>query len=335
MDPSAASSRHSLVYTLSFALALTSSGCKKHGTEAKQAAPQAAAQSAAPVTPQPAAAASPAPVPVQVPLETDPLYQQALQLASTDLRKAMAVLEAEIAKAPDAPQSAPYYLLLGKLKKRYEEACANGNQPPPGQPVQPCSDFREYAQSRPTEFFGDEPSGSYLYTGIHFTEVQKRFPSSAFAVDAAYETTNLAQGGECEGQLVCYIESGFAPMQKFLQNYPDSPHTEQALQRADDAFRKTLWGDRWKTDWTEVTDPNKATNFYDPADLKRLVQEYEDLAEKLPPRFRARPWETVAYYRNRFGETDRARALYQKIVLQFPDYENISEARRNLAALTR
>ena len=333
MNPSAAPSRQPLVCTLSFALALASGGCKKHSSEAKQAAPQAAAQSAAPETPQPAPVAPP-PAPVPVAVESDPIYQQALQLASTDLRKAMAVLEASIAKAPDAPQSAPYYLLLGKLKQRYEEACQNGNEPPAGQPAQPCSDFREYAQSRPTEYYGDEPSGSYLYTGIHFTEVQRRFPSSTFAIDAAYETTNLAQGGECEGQLVCYIESGFAPMQKFLQRYPDSPHSQQALQRADDAFRKTLWGDRWKTEWTEVTDPNKATSFYDPADLKRLVQEYEDLAEKLPARFRARPWETVAYYRNRFGETDRARALYQKIVQQFPDYENISEVRRNLAALT-
>lgn len=335
MDPSAPCFRYWLVGTLSFALALASSGCKKHATEAKQAAPQAAAQSAVPAAPQPAPAASPAPVPVPVAFESDPLYQQALQLASTDLRKAMALLEGPIAKAPDAPQSAPYYLLLGKLKKRYEEACENANEPPPGQPLQPCGDFREYAAARPTEYFHDEPSDSYLYTGIHFTEVQRRYPSGALAVDAAYETTNLAQGGECEGQLVCYIESGFAPMQKFLQNYPDSPHTEQALQRADDAFRKTLWGDRWKTDWTEVPDPNKATDFYDPSDLKKLVQEYEDLAEKLPARFRVRPWETVAYYRTRFGETGRARALYEKIVLQFPGYENISEARRNLAALPR
>jgi hypothetical protein len=64
-----------------------------------------------------------------------------------------------------------------------------------------------------------------------------------------------------------------------------------------------------------------------------MVQEYEDLAEKLPLRVRARPWETVAYYRSRFGEKHRARELYEKIAKQFPDYENIGEVRRNLATL--
>ena len=315
---------------VSFVLAL--GGCKKNRDQPIE--PPKAASNAAPIASSPPPAPAP-PAPSPVAYDSDPLYQQAQKLSSTDLPKAIALLEAPIAKAPDEPRSAPYYLLLGRLNKRYEEACESAGDPPPGQPPQPCGDFRQYAAARPNEYFHDESSDSYLYSGFHFSELEKRFPSNPLAVEAAYEVTTLSQGGECEGQLVCYIESGFVPMQKFLLRYPDSSHTEQALRRADDAFRKTLWGDHWKTDWTEVTDPNKATEFYDPADLRKLVQEYEDLAEKLPTRFRARPWETVAYYRNRLGETARARGLYEKIVQQFPDYENISEIRSNLARLTR
>jgi len=94
-----------------------------------------------------------------------------------------------------------------------------------------------------------------------------------------------------------------------------------------------LWGDVWKTEWAEIKDPNQPSDYYDPTNLKKMVQEYEDLAETLPLRVRARPWETVAYYRNRFGEKNRARELYEKIVRQFPDYENVAEVRRNLATL--
>ena len=72
---------------------------------------------------------------------------------------------------------------------------------------------------------------------------------------------------------------------------------------------------------------------YDPNNLKRLVQEYEDLAQKLPMRFRATAWETVAYYRNKFGEKDRARALYQRILQENPSYDGNAEIRKHLAAL--
>jgi hypothetical protein len=42
---------------------------------------------------------------------------------------------------------------------------------------------------------------------------------------------------------------------------------------------------------------------------------------------------TGVAYRNRFSEKDRARELHEKILRQFPDYENFGEVRRNLAAL--
>jgi outer membrane protein assembly factor BamD (BamD/ComL family) len=273
----------------------------------------------------------PQPATVQTPVDT--LYQQAQGLSHSDIHKAMDLLEAAIAKAPDSPNSAPYYLLLGRLKKEFENCQLHQSNSPLDNPKKQCEDFTEYAKARPTEYFYNEVGGDYLYHGVHFQELEKRFPSSALAVEAAYEITNLSKGGECEGFLDCYIESAFSPVRDFLLRYPDSPHTKEAIKRADDAFRKTLWGDVWKTESAEIKDPNQASDSYDPTNLKKMVQEYEDLAEKLPLRFRARPWETVAYYRNRFGEKDRARELYEKIVRQFPDYENIGEVRQNLATL--
>jgi tetratricopeptide (TPR) repeat protein len=271
--------------------------------------------------------------PVQIPVnyESDALYQQAQSLFHSDIRKAMDLLEAAIAKAPDAAQSAPYYLLLGKLKKEFED-CQAADTSIENSKTQ-CEGFVQYAKARSSEYFYNEVGGDYLYGGFHFQELEKRFPSSALAVEAAYERTKLSHGGECEGFVDCYIEDAFAPVRDFLLRYPDSPHTAEAVKRADGAFRKMLWGDTWKTEWTEIKDPNKATDYYDPNNLKKLVQDYEDLAEKLPLRFRATALETVAYYRSKFGEKDRTRALYQRILQENPAYDGNAEIRKQLAAL--
>jgi tetratricopeptide (TPR) repeat protein len=301
-------------------------GCKKRKSVASaQQEPGAA------VPAKPASRAT-APVQAPVPLGTDALYHQAEALSKTDIQKAMETLEQAIAKAPDDPHSAPYYFLLGKLKREYEKY-QDYNADSPEQAEKLGKEFREYAEGRSAEYFHDESSDAYFYSGFHFRELDKRFPSNPLAVDAAYEITNLTQGGECEGQLVCYIDGGLAPVREFLLRYPDSPHTSEAVERADDAFRKNLWGPVWKTSWTEVRDPTKATDFYDPAELKKVVGDYEGLAEKLPDRFRPRVYETTAYYHARLGETDRARQLYTLILQQAPDYENIGEVRKALRDL--
>jgi tetratricopeptide (TPR) repeat protein len=304
-------------------------GCKK---QEPTASAQHETVAAVPAKPAPPPLPPAAPAQTSAATETDPVYREAQTLSKTDIRKAIEILEVAIAKAPDDPSSAPYYLLLGKLKKDYEKY-QNYDADSPEQAEQQKKEFAEYAQARPAEYFRDESSGDYLYNGFQFRELGKRFPSDPLAVDAAYEITNLSQGGECEGQIVCYIDGGLAPVREFLLRYPDSPHTAEAARRADDAFRKMLWGPQWKTSWTEVVDPTRATDFYDPAELKKVVGEYEELAERLPARFRPRIYETTAYYHARLGETDRARQLYNLILRQAPDYENAAEVRRALKDL--
>ncbi len=265
--------------------------------------------------------------------EADPVYQQGQTLSRSDIHTAMDQLEGAIAKAPDNPATAPYYLLLGRLKREFEGCQGDLTVSALSNPEKQCSGFVEYAKAHPTEYSYNEVGGNYLYGGLHFQELEKRYAGSPLAVEGAYELTKLSQGGECEGFLDCYIESEFSRVRDFLSRYPDTPHTTEAVKRADEAFRKTLWGDVWKTEWTEIKDPNKSSDYYDAANLKKLVQEYEDLAEKLPRHSRASSWETVAYYRNKFGEKDRARLLYERILKENPDFENRAEIQSRLAAL--
>lgn len=312
------------------ALSLVLVACRHNensGSSQKTALPSAAQKATEPNSVHVAPAQTP------VNYESEPFYQEAQSVSRSDIHKSMDLLEAAIAKAPDNPATAPYYLLLGRLKKEFENCQGDLLNSSLSEPAKQCNGFVEYAQSRPGEYFYNEVGGDYLYSGIHFRELEKRFPASPLAIEGAYELTKLSQGGECEGFLDCYIENGFSRVREFLLRYPDTPHTAEAVKRADDAFRKTLWGDVWKTEWTEIKDPNKASQFYDPNNLKKLVQDYEDLAEKLPVHVRASSWETVAYYRNKFGEKDRARTMYERILKENPAYENNGEIRRQLAAL--
>jgi len=317
-----------------FCLFCNALGCKDKKTAASPAelhstSPQSAQTNSAAIPPQTSA------LPVQATnqpaaavLECDALCQQAKALESNDIRKSMELLESAIAKAPENSHSAPYYLQLGRLKKEYENYQGYHAGTLELSEKQK-TEFVEYAKVRPTEYLYNEIGANYLYLGTQFKELEKKFPTSPLAADADYEIANLSQGGECEGFILCYVEGAFAPVRAFLQRYPDTPHTAEAVQRADDSFRKNLWGEHWKTDLGDISDPNKPTgDYYDPNELKKLVAQYEDLAEKLPPRFRPGIWETVAYYRLRFGEKEKARALYEKIATQFPAYENIQEIKR-------
>src|SRR5262249_51029504 len=150
--------------------------------------------------------------------ESDPLYQQAQALSHSDIHKAMEMLEAAILRAPDSPSTAPYYLLLGRLKKEFESCQQDPANSPLSEPAKQCSDFVDYAKSHSNEYFYNEVGGDYLYRGFQFQELEKRFPTSPLAADSAYEMTLLSQGGECEGFLDCYIENGFGRVREFLQH---------------------------------------------------------------------------------------------------------------------
>src|SRR5262249_2055593 len=134
-------------------LSLAFIGCrsKENSSSAQQPAPTAKVQTA-PVPPA---------VLPQTPVNYEPdlVYQQAQTLARSDIHKAMELLEAAIEKAPDSPSSAPYYLLLGRLKKERESCQQDPTTSPLSEPAKQCSDFVDYAKSHSNEYFYNEVAG--------------------------------------------------------------------------------------------------------------------------------------------------------------------------------
>ena len=259
--------------------------------------------------------------------------QKAESLQSREPLRAMQTLEEAIAAAPSSPTTAPLLLRLGILKREFEKYhWAREGEAAEAQEKR-AAEFAAYAKARPEEYWYNEIGGDYLYSGFHLKEIEKRFPRSPLVVDADYELTKLTIGGECEGYVTCYISAKFTPVLAFLQKHPASKYSAEAVRRADEAFRSNLWGEKWRSEFAEITDPHKDVEGYEAAQLKRMVQDYEDLAPTLPRLLRASATETVAYYRARFGEAAKAREHYTWIITHAADYQRIADVRKALAAL--
>src|SRR5206468_1820491 len=141
----------------------------------------------------------------------------------------------------------------------------------------------------------------YIYNGYHFRELMRRFPKSEWADDAAWELMLLSRGGECEGNVACYIGRGFDPVAEFLRDYPTSPFAQDAAQRADSAFTQAL---------ADVVDLTEPSDDYSPGEVRELLARYDTLVQRLPTQLRARATLTIADLWSRFLNRERARVLY-------------------------
>lgn len=136
-----------------------------------------------------------------------------------------------------------------------------------------------YARSRPGEYMYDEIGGRHLYRGSHLRELVARFPAHALADDAAWQLTLLTPAGECEGFVICHIESRWRMVRDFLGTHPDSPYAARALDRAIAAFDDHL---------RDVTDVTRSSEFYDAAGLPPLLADFDSVTARLPAPLRER-----------------------------------------------
>lgn len=186
-----------------------------------------------------------------------------------------------------APQTSHPALLMeiGRLKSRLD--------------VDP-----KYAAAWTKEFFHQELAGRWLYTGWHFKELLRRFPSHKFADDAAYQLTLLPEGGECEGYVPCQVASLWMRLDPFLRKYPDSPYADSAVQRTLLAF--------------SAIKPNmnltRPSNDIDPPEIRKLVASLEQTANTLAPKQRLTLLARVAELREQLGDLPAARTTARMIV---------------------
>jgi hypothetical protein len=196
----------------------------------------------------------------------------------------IASLERRLRTAPEASQPA-LLMQIGRLKSRLA--------------VEP-----KYAAAWKKEFFYQELAGSWLYTGWHFKEVLRRFPTHKFADDAAYQLTLLPEGGECEGYVPCQIASLWMRLEPFLRKYPKSPYADSAVQRTLLAFSAVK-------PRMNLTQPS---NDVDPAEIRKHVSSLERTANMLAPTHRLTLLARVVELREQLGDLSSARNTARMIV---------------------
>jgi len=124
---------------------------------------------------------------------------------------------------------------------------------------------------------GGASVGSVLSGGLR--DLIERFPSHPLADDAAWQLTLLPPAGECEGFVICYVESRWRMVRDFLGAYPASPYAPRALDRAIAAFDDNL---------RPVADLSRSSEFYDAGDLPPLLAEFDSVTTGLPKPLRER-----------------------------------------------
>jgi len=88
--------------------------------------------------------------------------------------------------------------------------------------------FTTYAKNHP-QAFELSSSDTYFYTGIDFDNLVKKYPKSAYAASAAYQTiTNFLSHVDWGSDASYYIEL-IPTYKEYLKKYPNGPHTVDVL----------------------------------------------------------------------------------------------------------
>jgi hypothetical protein len=157
-----------------------------------------------------------------------------------------------------------------------------------------------FAREHPDEFFYDESYAGWFYSRHHFRELVARFPGHERADDAAFRLADPLDGGECEGDVLCYIEGrdNVRGLINFLARFPASEYTGEAVRRANVAFTTRLAD--------EFGGPGDDGMLDAPA-VGRLLDEYAATVAGLPAPVRERAQAAIDSARLMLDSLSRAR----------------------------
>jgi len=180
------------------------------------------------------------------------------------------------------------------------------------------NEFIEYIKDHNSDYYYFEPGADIEYKGTDWQLIEDKYPNSYYSDIASYEITKLFPYCDCEGDVGCYIECHFKKVKEFLKKYPNSKYAGEAVTRANNALINSL-----KYSLKDNWDLLLATDYYDPNTVKNTVIEYEDIAKHLPLNLKALAYETIAGIWERLHNCKHARMLYDFIIKNVPQYENI------------
>lgn len=228
-------------------------------------------------------------------------------------QKAISSLEDLIARMPDYPEMARCYLLLGKLKYKYQDQY-QALQTEDGRDDAPPPEIAKFANE---QYWLFSPDRTFYYTGWHYDRLVTLFPNSDLVDDAIYEKA-LKEWGYCEGDEVCGISSGVTPLAKFLKQYPSSDLVKKAIEAIDNNFKSITHSEEKRLSKTE---------YFSIEDFKSLVNTYQEAVEAVALPEKSRAYDTICILWEKTGETEKAADACNFILQNYPAYPSIAEVK--------
>ena len=207
---------------------------------------------------------------------------------------------------PDIPEMARAYLLLGRIKKRFEndynETYDTTTQ---------VSGIPPELEDKIEEYNKGEPAAEYYYNGYHFDKLIELFPDSEYVDDAAFEKTNLLQGGECEGDENCSLDYGVDRYIEFLKQYPASDLAGKAIEEINKGFDRIL---------SDKSERIAGTQYFSIKGLEATIDSYQKAVQDVAPREKAKAEDVICALWLKTGEKDKAIATCNNILKSYPQY---------------
>jgi len=234
----------------------------------------------------------------------------------TAAKTAIDSLETLIGKMPNYPEMARAYLLLGRLKERFDTAYHEGyNAETQERSVPP------EVSGKMEQYWNHESAATYYYNGYHFDRLLALFPNSEYADDAAYEKIASEPGGDCEGDENCQLEYGVEPYFGFLKKSPSSDLAGKAIAVINKEFEYLLGG---------KSDRISGSEDLSIGSLKRTIGEYEAATSSVAPAEKAKAEDVICSLWEKTGEKDKAVAACERILKGYPGYAAAADIKKRV-----
>lgn len=163
--------------------------------------------------------------------------------AATSLDVAMAVMDARLARSGDGLPARMELLafiertlaaqedraIAGQLQLRRLQALQQVLHAIPHNRSRWSSSLQQWISEREHEIRYNEPGGQWMLRPAHLHSLQELYRDLPVAEEIGWLAVETGLGGECEGDLVCYLLRLDAVEGEYLRRHPSGSHASEAM----------------------------------------------------------------------------------------------------------
>lgn len=179
----------------------------------------------------------------------------------------------------------------------------------------------DYVKKHPNDYLYHELGNFYIYKGNDLKTIIQDYPNSKIADDAGYMLATTPMLGECEGYIPCHISRETMGFKPFFEKFPQSVLIKSAISDINQSVNM-------------IYDKN-LFNIEDKKDILDSIAVYLKMLQTLDSRFKVYGLYNLAKAYRKLGKPDKAKLLYNQIINNYPDFQDIKKVKTELNTLTK